>query len=220
MKINIAIDGPSAAGKSTIAKELCKRLGYRHIDTGAMYRCVAYKALKNNISLDDEMRIVAMMDETQIRINKNGEILLDGVFVEQYIRSNEVSMAASAVSKLEQVRERLVAQQQAMAKDYGYVMDGRDIGTVVLKDLAEVKIFLTASAQARGERRHLQNLQLGIESDLQSIIEDIKQRDLQDSNRKYSPLRKAEDAIEIDSSHLSIEEVVDAIIEIVNKYIK
>ena len=214
-KINIAIDGPSAAGKSTISKTLAKKLNYVHLDTGAMYRCVAYKALNNDIALDDEDKLSEMLDETSIRMTPEGEIFLDDENVSLAIREDEISNAASAVSKVGIVREKLVALQQELAKEKGIIMDGRDIGTVVLKD-AELKIYLTASAEARAMRRYKQNEENGqLTNDYETILADIKARDEQDMNREISPLRKADDAIEIDSSDLEIDEVVDKALELV-----
>lgn len=219
MRINIAIDGPSAAGKSTIAKRLATELNYVHLDTGAMYRCTALKALKSNIKLDDEAAVCEMLKSTDIKMTPDGQIFLDGEDVTKEIRNDDVSMAASDVSKLEKVREDLVKRQQEMAKDKGFIMDGRDIGTVVLKD-AEVKIFLTASVEARALRRYKQNQELGIlDNDLEKIKEDIAQRDYQDTHREHSPLRQAEDAIKVDTSDLTIDEVVDTIMKIVSERI-
>ena len=219
MRINIAIDGPSAAGKSTIAKRLATQLNYVHLDTGAMYRCTALKALKSNIKLDDEAAVCEMLKTTDIKMTSDGQIFLDGEDVTKEIRNDDVSMAASDVSKLEKVREDLVKRQQEMAKDKGFIMDGRDIGTVVLKD-AEVKIFLTASVEARALRRYKQNQELGIlDNDLEKIKEDIAQRDYQDTHREHSPLRQADDAIKVDTSDLTIDEVVDTIMKIVSERI-
>ena len=219
MRINIAIDGPSAAGKSTIAKILAKRLGYVHLDTGSMYRTVAYLATLKNISWEDEDALAEMIKATDLDILTDGTIIADGVTITNEIRTNEMSMGASAVSKHGKVREALVAMQQAMAKNKGYILDGRDIGTVVLKD-AEVKIFLVASAEERAKRRVEQNKLNGIPYDYESILADIKQRDYQDTHRAVSPLKKADDAVEIDSSFLSIEEVVEAMDKIIESKIK
>ena len=219
-KINIAIDGPSAAGKSTIAKRLCSKLGYVHLDTGAMYRCTALKCLNNSIPLDDEERVVAMLKDTDIVLTPDGKVFLDGEDVSKAIREDAVSMAASDVSKLENVRKELVARQQKMAEAKGFIMDGRDIGTVVLKD-AEVKIYMTASALARAQRRYKQNIEAGIEtSDVETLAKEIEARDYQDMHREHSPLKKADDAVEIDTSDLTIEEVVDRIYQLVEPYLQ
>ncbi|MBR3343564.1 MAG: (d)CMP kinase [Solobacterium sp.] len=208
-KINIAMDGPSAAGKSTVADILAEKLGYIHLDTGAMYRCVALKALREGIALDDAEALKEMLGRTDIRQDTEKHIYLDGEDVSKAIREDHISMATSDVSKVAVVREDLVRRQQKLAEEKGYIVDGRDIGTVVLKD-AEVKIYLTASAHARALRRLKQNLENGIStSDLETIEKEIEARDYQDMHREISPLTKAEDAVEIDSSDLTIEEVVD-----------
>lgn len=220
MRINIAIDGPSAAGKSTIAKLLCTKLGYVHLDTGAMYRCTALKCLNHNISLSDEAAVCDMLKDTEIRLTPDGNVFLDGTDVSKEIRQDAVSMAASDVSKLQNVRRDLVRRQQEMAKAKGFIMDGRDIGTVVLTD-AEVKIYMTASARARAERRYKQNIEQGIEtSDIETLEKEIAARDYQDMHREHSPLRKADDAIEIDTSYLTIDEVVDRIFKIAEPFLK
>ena len=215
-KINIAIDGPSAAGKSTIADVLAERLEYTHLDTGAMYRAVALNALRKQIPLDDEEAIVKMINEMKLEMPADGRVILEDEDVSDAIRANEISMGASDVSKLQGCRAALVEMQQKICADGGYILDGRDIGTVVLKD-APVKIYLVASAEARAERRVKQNLEKGIEADYETILEDIRKRDYQDMHREHSPLTKAEDAIEIDTSEMSIEEVADAVMEIVNR---
>ena len=220
MRINIAIDGPSAAGKSTIAKELAKKLNYVHLDTGAMYRCTALKALQSGIKLDDEEAVCKMLADTDIRLTPDGKVFLDGNDVTGKIRTDEVSMAASDVSKLQKVRADLVARQQEMAKEKGFIMDGRDIGTVVLPD-AEVKVFMTASPEARAERRYKQNIEEGIPtSDVETIAEEIRQRDYQDTHREFSPLKKADDAVEIDTSHMTIEEVTEAMYRLVEPFLQ
>ena len=214
--INIAIDGPSGAGKSSIAKILAKKLTYTHLDTGSMYRAVAYKAMMNHLDIENEDVIVDMLKDTDIRLTNDGKIYLDDTDVSDMIRTNEISLLASNVSKHAKVRKDLVSRQQKMALNKGVIMDGRDIGTVVLK-YAEVKIFLTASTIKRAQRRYLQNQQLNIASDLDQLIKEIEQRDYQDTHRAASPLVKASDAIEIDSSDLTIDEVIDKILEIVNR---
>ena len=213
-KINIAIDGPSAAGKSTIADILAERLGYTHLDTGAMYRAVAYDAFRKEIPLDDENRIVSMIEAMDLQMLPDGRVILDGEDVSDEIRTNEISMGASDVSKLEGCRKALVAMQQKICEEGGYILDGRDIGTVVLKD-APVKIYLTASAEARAQRRVLQNQEKGLEADYEQILDDIRKRDYQDMHREFSPLTKAEDAIEIDTSDLNLEEVTDLVLKII-----
>ncbi|MCR5097061.1 MAG: (d)CMP kinase [Erysipelotrichaceae bacterium] len=208
MKFNIAIDGPSAAGKSTIADLLAAKLGYNHLDTGAMYRAVAYQSLKKGIPTDDEKAIVAMIEAMDLQMTIDGKVILDGEDISDQIRTEEISMRASDVSKLGGCRKALVAMQQKICAEGGYILDGRDIGTVVLKD-APVKIYMVASAEARAHRRVLQNQENGLEADYDKILEDIKARDYQDMHREVSPLTKAEDAVEIDTSDMSIDEVVD-----------
>ncbi len=218
MRINIAIDGPSGAGKSTIADILASKLSYVHLDTGAMYRSAAVLAIKNNVSLSDEERIVTLMDTNFNLDMANDRVVLNGEDITDAIRTNEVSMAASDISKLSGVRRALVKSQQAIAKNKGYIVDGRDICAVVLPD-AEVKVFLTASSENRAIRRLEQNKQKGIIDDYDKILEDIKKRDYQDSHRENSPLTIASDAVVIDSSNMSIDEVVDAILKLVNEKI-
>lgn len=219
MKINIAIDGPSAAGKSTISELLAQRLNYVHLDTGAMYRCTAMKALQCGIDLDDEQGVVDMLADTEIRMSPDGTVFLDGRDVTADIRRDEISMAASDVSKHKEVRRVLVERQQKLAAEKGYIMDGRDIGTVVLKD-AEVKIYLTASSYARALRRMKQNRENGIsDGDLETIQKEIEARDYQDMHRENSPLTKAEDAVEVDSSDLTIEETVERIMALALPFI-
>ena len=215
MKINIAIDGPSAAGKSTVADILASKLGYTHLDTGAMYRAVAYQAKQLNISTEDEENIVSMIDKMNLDMKADGSVFLNGQDVSTLIRTNEMSMGASNVSKLQGCRKALVAMQQKICKDGGYILDGRDIGTVVLVD-APVKIFMIASAKARAKRRVDQNKEKGIEGqDYEAILQEIEKRDYQDSHREHSPLKKADDAIELDTSDMTIEETVDKVMTIV-----
>ena len=214
MKINIAIDGPSGAGKSTIADILAEKLSYIHLDTGAMYRTLAYLTLEKGIGLNEEDKIVSLIDnDFNLDMRSDGTIYCNGVDVTNKIRTNEISMAASDISKLNGVRKGLVKAQKEIAKDGGYIVDGRDICEVVLPD-AKVKIYLTANPEDRARRRVLQNKEKGIDSDYKSILEDIKKRDYQDMHREFSPLKKADDATLIDSSNLSIEEVADKILEI------
>lgn len=209
-RINIAIDGPSAAGKSTIAKILAKNLGYAHIDTGAMYRCVALMVKNNGVNPDDEEKIADLMQEMNINFDEKGNVYLNDIDVSKDIRTNEMSMLASKVSAYPAVRKILTTLQQKMAENKGYILDGRDIGSVVLPD-AELKIFMIASAQARANRRVLEYQNKGIEANYDEIYEDIMQRDYQDSHRANAPLKKCDDAHEIDTSDMSIDEVVEKI---------
>lgn len=218
MKINIAIDGPSAAGKSTIAKRLAKALGYSHLDTGAMYRCVGYLAAQRGIDLHDEDALTEMTASMRIRFDSEGHVFLNEEDVSAAIRENRVSMLASSVSVHPRVRKLLVDMQRQMALDKGVIMDGRDIGTVVLPD-AELKIFMVASVEARARRRYQEYLDKHIEADYDTICEDIKKRDDQDMHRAASPLTKAADAHEIDTSDMSIEEVCATILSLVEKTI-
>lgn len=213
-KISIAIDGPSAAGKSTIAKIVAKKLDYVYIDTGAMYRCVGYYCLENNVDLHDENAVNQALDNIKIEMNSANQVFLNQEDVSAKIRHDRISMAASVVSAYQEVRNFLVLQQRQMANRGGVILDGRDIGTVVLPD-AELKIYQVASSETRAKRRYLENLQRGLEADLNTIEKEIKQRDYQDMHRKISPLKKADDAIEIDTSNLSLEEVVDKVMELV-----
>ena len=215
MKINIAIDGPSAAGKSSIADILASKLSYVHLDTGAMYRAVAYYLIQNGIKLDDEEKIVAALKDISLKINNDGRVYINGEDVTDMLRTESISLAASDVSKYDAVRKYLVSLQQEIAASKGYILDGRDIGTVVLKD-AEVKIYLVASSEERAKRRVGQNAAKGIACDYDKVLDDIKKRDYQDMHRAISPLTKAQDAIEIDTSDLTIDEVVDYILQIVN----
>lgn len=217
MKINIAIDGPSAAGKSTIADILANQLGYTHLDTGAMYRAVAYEAFKENIDIDLEDEIVNMINRMNLDMKPDGRVILNGEDVSHEIRTNEISMGASNVSKHLNVRAALVKMQQKICEDGGYILDGRDIGTVVLKD-APVKVFMVASAEARARRRVLQNKEKGIEGDdYETILQEIEKRDYQDSHRENSPLKQADDAILIDTSDLTIEQVVEKVLSLVKE---
>lgn len=216
MGFNIAIDGPSAAGKSTIAKILAKTLGFAHLDTGAMYRCCAYQAKRNGISTDDEAALVAMLQSMLINFDANGNVFINHENVSTEIRTNEISMLASKVSTFPNVRKELVALQRKIAANQGYILDGRDIGTVVLPDAA-LKIFMVASVKARANRRFKEYEMKGIKADYQEIFDDIEKRDYQDCNRSNSPLKKADDAIELDTSNLSIEEVVNTIMDILKK---
>ncbi|MBQ6654756.1 MAG: (d)CMP kinase [Erysipelotrichaceae bacterium] len=219
MRINIAIDGPSASGKSTVARELCERLGYKHLDTGAMYRCVALKVVNDDIDINNEKKLKKALKDIDIRIDDEGRVYLNDEDVSLRIRTDEISMMASNVSTKKTVREFLVKLQQKIASEKGYVMDGRDIGTVVLPN-AELKIYLTASVEARAKRRYLENKEKGLNSDLQTLKNEIVARDYQDTHRKYSPLRQAKDAILIDSSDMSRQEVVDEVMRLAERFIE
>lgn len=214
----IALDGPAGAGKSTIAKLVSKQLQFVYIDTGAMYRTLALACLKKGVDIDNEDAVseTAEAADLDIRyIDGTQHMFLEDEDVSSQIRTEEVSKAASDTSKFQRVRSRLVSLQQELAQRYNVVMDGRDIGTVVLPD-ADLKIFMTASVDVRAERRYKEYIEKGISCDLQAIKDDIEQRDYNDTHRANSPLKKAADAVELDTSYMTIEEVTNKIIELYN----
>lgn len=211
----IAIDGPAGSGKGTAAKLVSQKLNFINIDTGAMYRCVALKMLEYNIGLEELDRIHKLLDE--INIEFNGEkVILNGRDVSKEIRTVEVSNFTSPVSTISFVREKMVELQQEMGKGKNVVMEGRDIGTVVFPN-ADLKIYLDATAEERAKRRVAQNTRNNIESNYEQILKDIIERDKRDSTREISPLKKADDAILIDSTNLTIEEVVNKIVDLAKK---
>ncbi|MBQ9021519.1 MAG: (d)CMP kinase [Eggerthellaceae bacterium] len=219
----IAIDGPSGAGKSSVAKAVANKLGFACLDTGAMYRAVAWQALQNGIDLNDSEALGSIARDYKIEFGTaEGEAIprlvsISGVDVTNEIRTAEIDKAVSPVSADMSVREALVLQQQRIGRTGNYVVEGRDIGTVVFPD-AELKIFLTASDEERARRRVLQNEARGVGStDFEEVLADIRRRDEYDSNRAHSPLRAADDAILIDSTNFTIEEVIDQICELANK---
>ena len=217
--ISVAIDAPAGAGKSTLAKAAAAELGYIYIDTGALYRAVALACIKNEVSIGDEDAVKALLPETDIRLvffNGEQHILLNDADVSDEIRKENVSMAASRVSAIPDVRAFLLELQRSFAKRDNVIMDGRDIGTVVLPS-AQVKIFLTASPEKRARRRVLQLQEKGEQADFDKILFDIVQRDYNDSNRKTAPLKAADDAITLDTSELTLEESVDRIISIIKE---
>lgn len=214
MSYNIAIDGPAGAGKSTIAKKIAKKMNYIYVDTGAMYRAMALYLIRNQVSGDDEAAIVEACKGADISIEyQDGEqaVILNGENVTPYLRTEEVGNMASVSSAVPEVREKLVELQQALAAKADVVMDGRDIGTVVLPG-ADVKVYLTASSRTRAGRRFLELQEKGVKCDLDEIEKDIIERDYRDMHREISPLRQAEDAVLVDSSDMTIEEVVERII--------
>ena len=207
----VAIDGPAATGKSTSAKLVAQALGFTYLDTGAMYRCVTLSILKYDIHLDDTLSLLSLLNATEIQF-KNSEsewlVLLNGKDVSNDIRKTEVTNYSSAVSSLLEVRNFLVKNQRKIATSHDCVVEGRDIGTIVFPK-AEVKFFLVADYQIRAKRRQLELLKLGEEKSLSTLIEEIQKRDNLDSNREISPLRKAEDAIEVDTTNMTINSQVD-----------
>ena len=213
-KIVIAIDGYSSCGKSTMAKDLAREVGYIYVDTGAMYRAVTLFAMRNDVfdaeGNIDETRLKALLPDVKLTFKLNSEtklpeVCLNGECVERDIRTLEVSQHVSPIAALPFVREKLVEQQQAMGKEKGIVMDGRDIGTVVFPD-AELKVFVTASAEVRAQRRFDELKAKGMPADLQDILKNVQERDYIDSHREVSPLRKADDAVELDNSNMTIAE--------------
>jgi cytidylate kinase len=209
----IAIDGPSGAGKSTIAKALAAILKIDYIDTGAMYRAIGYKIVREGVDMYDEAALEAMLKTTDVDLSE-GKVLLDGEDVSGKIRTPEMSKMASDCSALGAVRVKLVELQRGMAKSKSVIMDGRDIGTNVLTD-AKYKIYLTATVEERATRRYKELIEKGETVTFEDVLEDMKQRDHNDSTRALNPLRKADDAIEIDSTEMKFQEVVDKILGIV-----
>ena len=207
----IAIDGPSGAGKSTIAKAVAKKLGIDYIDTGAMYCAIGYKMREEGVSPDDGEALTRLLESTDIDF-VNGDIILDGTVVNDKIRTSDISQRASECSALPEVREKLVQLQRSMGEKKSVIMDGRDIATNVLKD-AQYKFFLTASAEERADRRYKELVEKGERISYDEVLEDIKKRDHNDMTRKLNPLRKADDALEVDSTGLSVEEVIDKILK-------
>ncbi|KRM79185.1 cytidylate kinase [Lapidilactobacillus dextrinicus DSM 20335] len=216
--MQIAIDGPSSAGKSTVAKKVAQKLGFIYCDTGAMYRAATVLAKENGIDYGDEEQILAKLSQSEISFKpseKGQLVFLNDEDVTLAIRTPEITNNVSQVSALPKIREELVRQQRKIAGDHDIVMDGRDIGTTVLPN-AEVKVFLIASASERARRRYDENIQKGIMTPLAKLQEEIEIRDYKDSHREISPLTKATDASEIDSTNLSIQQVVDKIVELAN----
>lgn len=216
MGYSIAIDGPAGAGKSTIAKMIAKRKNYIYVDTGAMYRAMALYLIRNHVDPQDTEAIKKACVQADISIEyQDGEqvVLLDGENVNRYLRTEEVGNMASCSSPVPEVREKLVELQQKLAAKADVVMDGRDIGTVVLPK-ADVKIYLTANSHTRARRRYLELLEKGEDADMEKIEQDIIERDDRDMHREHSPLRQAEDAVLVDSSDMSVEEVAERILSL------
>lgn len=215
-KIAIAIDGPAAAGKSTVAKKVAEKLHYVYIDTGAMYRSLTYKVLQDNIDMKDENAVLNLLKKTNILLDQHFDVYVNNEKITAEIRTSDVTDHVSLIASYPSVREEMVTRQQKLATDRGVVMDGRDIGTRVLRD-AEVKVFLIASVEERAKRRHEENVTKHLPSNFEQIKLDIEKRDRMDTERTASPLKKADDAIEIDTTSLSIEDVVNKILSLVQE---
>ncbi|MCU4189078.1 (d)CMP kinase [Flavobacterium sp. HXWNR29] len=223
-KITIAIDGFSSTGKSTLAKQLAKELGYVYVDTGAMYRAVAYFAMQHNLVSEthlDKAGLIAQLSNINLRFQFNptlgfAEMYLNNKNIEAQIRTIEVSRMVSKVAEISEVRAKLVEQQQAMGKDKGIVMDGRDIGTVVFPD-AELKLFMTASSKTRAQRRFDELVEKGQHITFEDVLQNVEERDYIDTHREDSPLVKADDAIEIDNSSLSKKEQFEIVLQLVKE---
>lgn len=215
-KLVVAIDGPAAAGKSTVAKMVAKKIGATYIDTGAMYRAVTYFALSQNIDPKDESAVVSLLPKLNLDIKEDERIFLNGTDVTKQIRSIEVNDNVSYVASYKDIRLALVDIQRKMSESISVVMDGRDIGTYVLPN-ADIKIFQVASVRTRALRRYKENISKGIQCELEDIEIGLKKRDHIDSTRTFAPLKPADDSIVLDTSNLSIEEAVDAVIEIIKK---
>ncbi|MCM1284521.1 MAG: (d)CMP kinase [Acetobacter sp.] len=216
---NVAIDGPAGAGKSTIAKAAAKALGFIYVDTGALYRTIALNAVRNNIA-DDSEKIISALDKIDVRLGFDSDgtqcVYLNGEDVSDYIRTPEISMAASKTSAIPQVREFLLDLQRDIAKENNVIMDGRDIATVVLPD-ADCKIFLFASPECRAERRYKELMKKGEKVSYEDVLDDVNQRDYQDSNREIAPLKPTEESVMADTSELALEESIDLIINTIKE---
>ena len=220
--ISVAIDGPSGAGKSTMAKRLAAELGYVYVDTGAMYRAIALYMLKNNVDIHSEETVVSQLENVDIKLEyRDGAqcVILNGEDVSTQIRTNEVSMTASVTSAYKQVRAFLMDTQRNVAKTTSVIMDGRDIGKVVLPD-AQVKIFLSADSRVPAQRRWLELQAKGDNTPFEEVLADIEKRDWQDINRKEAPLRQADDAILLDTSNLDFQQSVQAVLDIIDEKVK
>lgn len=219
--INVAIDGPAGAGKSTIAKAAAKELGFIYVDTGALYRAVAYNAVKTG-AIDDEQKIINMLDSTKVElkyVNGVQAVYLNGEDVSAFIRTPEISMGASKVSAIPQVRAFLLNLQREIASTNNVIMDGRDIATVVLPN-ADVKIFLFASPECRAERRYKELIEKGESVSFDDVLKDVNQRDYQDSHREIAPLKPSDDSIMADTSELSLQESINLIVNTIKERIQ
>lgn len=217
--ISIAIDGPSASGKSTVAKALSKRIGYTYVDTGALYRAVALAAVRRSVDLNDEAELIRLLRDVQVDVeysNSQQRTLLNGEDVSDAIRLPEISLATAKVSAFKCVRNHLLDLQRNIAKRHNTVMDGRDIGTVILPD-ADIKIFLFTDVETRARRRHLELTEKGIEQSYREVLEDMKKRDYRDEHREVSPLKKACDAVVLDNGGMTLDETLESIIQIISE---
>lgn len=217
---NVAIDGPAGAGKSTIAKMVAKKLGFTYVDTGSMYRAMALACIRAGLKASDEAEVCKVCEglDVSLEYDENGaqQVILNGENVNAYIRTEEVGNMTSAIAVYGPVREKLVELQRKLGTKYDVIMDGRDIGTCVLKD-APVKIYLTASSRTRAERRYKELTEKGVDCNLDDIEKDIIDRDYRDMNREISPLKQAEEAILVDSSNMGIDEVVNELVRIIEE---
>lgn len=216
----VAVDGPAGSGKGTVTKKIEEELGFLNLDTGATYRCVALQTLKENVDLKDEEKIIKIANEIDIKIDNTGSkdiILLNGENVSKEIRTKEVTSIVSQISSIIPVREKMVEIQRKLATGKNVIVEGRDIGTVVFPN-ADIKIYLDASEEIRAKRRYEENIQNGIKTTYEEVLENVKMRDYNDMHKKVGALKKAEDAIVIDSSNLSIDEVVKKIEDIIKEH--
>ena len=215
-KVVIAIDGPAAAGKSTVSKAVAKKLGYTYIDTGAMYRAFTEYCLRKGVDCENEAECVKLIPEVEITLYPDGKVMCSGKDVTREIREPRVSGNVSYIASYKEIRLAMVEQQRKMAEKVSVVMDGRDIGTYVLPN-ADVKIFQIASVEERAKRRYLENQEKGIPCTFEDIVADVEKRDRIDSSRAFAPLKPAEDSIELDTSTMTIEESVQAVLDIIKE---
>lgn len=220
MSIAIAIDGPAGAGKSSLSKEVAKELSFIYVDTGALYRTIGLAASRRGLKKEDKAEIISMLNDIDVKLSFNDEgtqiVLLNGEDVSSFIRTPEASMFASAVSAIPEVRAFLLDLQRNMAKSDNVIMDGRDIGTVVLPDV-KIKIFLTASPEKRAMRRHKENIEKGIDSTYEEVLKDVNQRDYQDSHREIAPLKPAEDSVLVDTSDYDFEGSKELLLKVIKE---
>lgn len=216
----VAVDGPAGSGKGTVTKRIEEELGFLNLDTGATYRCVALQTLREGLNLENEKEIIEIANNIDIKIDNTGDkdiVLLNGEDVSKEIRTKEVTAVVSQISSIIPVREKMVEIQRSLAKGKNVIVEGRDIGTVVFPN-ADVKIYLDASEEIRAKRRYEENVQNGIDTTYEEVLENVKMRDYNDMHKTYGALKKADDAIVVDSTNLSIEEVVEKIKNIIKDY--